>query len=66
MSNNDKYSLVIVPDDKKEDNFSKSKCDCDDCKRTHFSQKEWDFFIPQTKLQSKMKEAISSIEKKYT
>lgn len=44
--------------------FTESTCDCDFCKSTHHAIKEWDGFVPETKLQRGMMNVIAKIEKR--
>ena len=56
-----KYTVTVIPDEEGEA-FSRSVCDCDDCKVMHDSQEEWNTFEPETSLQFNMKNVIRRIE----
>ena len=55
------YSVTVLPD-KEGEPFSSSLCDCKECKETHYAQREWETFIPKTKLQKRMVDVINKIE----
>jgi len=54
-------SLIITSDTEE---FTPSECTCEKCIQMKLSQDEWDSFKPKTKLQKRMKNAVSSIEKR--
>ena len=64
MSTKRKYKVTIMSDADGE-KFSPSICNCIACQGMHISQREWDTFIPTTKLQLRMKEVVKRMEKKY-
>ena len=61
----DKHSVTILPD-KEGEKFSHSNCNCDECRKMHLAQLEWDTFIPKNRLQKRMMDVIKKIEQKYT
>ena len=58
-----KYTLQII--DKPDESFSKSKCQCIFCYETHSLQLEFDQDFPTNHLQSRMKDVVQNLEKRY-
>ena len=56
-----KYSVKVTPDSK-EEQFTESSCNCNECRLMHMAQLEWDTFTPRTNLQQEMKKVVSRIE----
>ena len=63
MSTKRKYKVTIISDADGE-KFSTSNCNCISCQSMHIYQREWDTFIPTTKLQLSMKKVVKSIIKR--
>lgn len=61
MGTKRKYLVTVIPDNEAEQ-FSTSSCNCRECTLMHITQMEWDSFIPETKLQHRMKKVITDIE----
>ena len=55
------YSVTVLPD-REGEQFSSSLCSCKECIDTHNSQREWETFVPKTKLQRRMFDVINKIE----
>lgn len=53
---------VIITDET--ERFTRSTCDCDFCKITHYSSVEWETFTPKTNLQKRMLKVVKRIEKR--
>jgi|TARA_B110000259_G_C14034389_1_gene408500 hypothetical protein len=62
MKSEKKYTFS-VSDDNNGENFSKSKCKCNECIMMHISQKEWKKFKPKNNLQRRMLNIVKKIEK---
>ena len=61
MNTSRKYSVTETPDEQGEE-FSPSLCACATCAAMHASQLEWETFVPQTRLQLRMKQIVEKIE----
>ena len=57
------HSVTIIPD-RDVEKFTTSKCNCIECMRMHLAQKEWDTFKPKNRLQKRMLDVVSRIEKR--
>lgn len=53
---------VIVTPDLESEKFTKSNCNCKFCIEMNNSNEEWEQLKPETNLQNRMKNVISSIE----
>jgi len=51
--------IVIKSED---ETFTRSICNCAFCEFTHHAVKEWETFVPETKLQKGMKKVVAKIE----
>ena len=56
-----KRKVVVIPDSESE-KFTKSTCNCKFCIEMNKSNIEWQSLKPETPLQNRMKNVISSIE----
>jgi len=60
MGRHGKQTLTIV--NTNDEPFSRSDCQCEFCLSTHLAVAKWDSYIPVTRLQHRMKEAVARID----
>jgi len=54
--------IIITDDDKQEDKFTHSTCECNVCEGMKTGSKEWKEFSPKNNLQRRMKDVVDRIE----
>ena len=57
------YTVTVLPDNEGEP-FSLSSCNCPECRAIHLASQEWDSYVPETRLQLRMKDVIKRIEER--